>query len=88
MIEINGEEYTYEKFREDMIRMFDSFRKKSSKHFGECNCEGCECNKCPLDGEEAFGEDICMNSRNNAFKIVERVHRWAKDHPKPKEKVL
>ena len=34
MIEINGEEYTYEKFRKDMIRMFDSFRKKSSKHFG------------------------------------------------------
>lgn len=72
----NGEEYTEEKFKKDKARMFDTIRWKESNHFGECNCSDCKCCKCPLDDG-----DICICSFYDSFQVIERVHKWAKEHP-------
>lgn len=64
-------------FKRELIRMWDSLRATS---FGEKNCTGVICEKCPL-------LDINCESSTNAFEMIEIVEKWAKENPQKKFKI-
>lgn len=64
-----------EEYKKTLIRMWDSVREGYTK--GEYNCNGVECEKCPI--ESMCGSGV-VNMRN-AHEIIEFVERWAKEHP-------
>ena len=66
---------TKEEYKKTLIRMWDSVRKGYTK--GEYNCNGVECEKCPI--ESMCGSGV-VNMRN-AHELIEFVEQWAKEHP-------
>ena len=64
-----------EEYKKTLIRMWDSVREGYTK--GEYNCNGVECEKCPI--ESMCGSGV-VNMRNS-HEIIEFVERWAKEHP-------
>lgn len=60
-----------EEYKKELIRMFDGLRKD---HKGEQECNGVRCDECPL-------YDFECSCTSDAFKIVEIVTKWSKEHP-------
>lgn len=63
------DERTYKK---EIVRMWDSIR--DDKYKGSCDCDGVQC--C----EECALYDIKCGSSTNAFKMIEAVEKWSKEH--------
>ena len=74
---IDGKEYTQEQFRRDLIRMFDTLRKRSSERMGSIHCADMECRDCPLT--------ICIESTDDMesryYACFKDVYKWAHEHP-------
>lgn len=66
---------TEEEYKKELIRMFDSLRKN---HKGEDSCLGINCEQCPFRNDEYTCNDL---TAFDAFKIVEIVTKWSKEHP-------
>lgn len=65
-----------EEYKKELIRMFDSLRKT---HKGEDSCLGItNCEQCPFRNGEYTCNDL---TAFDAFKIVEIVTKWSKEHP-------
>lgn len=78
-IEIDGEFYTEEQYKKDLMRMFDAFRDETNK--GTKDCKSVKCNECPIkcfcgNAFSDFGED-----HFETFKKIKLVYNWAKEHP-------
>lgn len=65
-----------DEYEKELIRMFDSLRKN---HKGEDSCLGINCEQCPFRNDEYTCNDL---TAFDAFKIVEIVTKWSKEHPK------
>ena len=72
---VNGNEYSEEKFRKDLIRMLDAYRDKDAQ-MGVPECYGVECNVCPL-----CKNSCCKRRTTNSFKTIGIVYEWVKEHP-------
>ena len=72
---VNGNEYTEEQFRKDLIRMLDVYRDKDAQ-MGVPECSGVECYVCPL-----YKNSCCKRRTTNSFKTIVLVYNWAQEHP-------
>lgn len=72
---IDGNEYSEEEFRKDLIRMLDAYRDKDAQ-MGVPECSGVECYVCPL-----YKNSCCKRRTTNSFKTIGLVYNWAKEHP-------
>lgn len=66
---------TKEKYKRDLIRMWDSVR---STRKGEKNCGGISCADCPFKGK-ICGEDTAAIF--NAHEAIEIIENWGKENP-------
>ena len=75
---IDGEEYTEEQYKKDLIRLFDYVRKKDSENRGELNCDDVYCCDCPL-------KNVCFYSGWGptyiSYDYIDAVYKWSKKHP-------
>ena len=71
---VNGNEYTEDQFRKDLIRMLDAYRDKDAQ-MGVPECYGVECNVCPL-----CKNSCCERRTTNSFKTIGIVYEWAIEH--------
>ena len=74
---------TKEEFKKEYIRMMDSIRDKKTS---APNCYNVLCSKCPLynvchDDTTDYNENTYESASYKAFKIIEIVEEWAKEHP-------
>ena len=67
---------TKEEFQREYIRMMDSLRDSNSIYRGELSCIGVSCSDCPL-----YFNDRCNGNGSMAFKVIEIVEKWSKEHP-------
>lgn len=67
-----------EKYQKELIRMWDSLR--DDKHKGKAMCEGVICKDCRL-------YDTDCEKQINAFRMIEIIEKWSKEHPPKKYKV-
>jgi hypothetical protein len=75
---INDEEYTEDRFKKDVARMFDTFRDSDcSEYMGSTNCEGVDCDDCPLYSDFYS----CEDSKDDSFERIKIVYKWAQEHP-------
>lgn len=75
---VNGDEYTEEKFKKDVARMFDTFRDRDcSEYMGSATCIGVDCDDCPLYSDFYS----CEDSKDDSFERIKIVHEWAIEHP-------
>lgn len=74
---VDGNEYSEEQYKRDLIRMFDSIR---NEYRGFTNCDGVYCGDCPIN----TGIGDC--NKLHRYEVIEIVYKWAKDHPEAKEK--
>ena len=74
-VTVNGNEYSEEKFRKDLTRMFNTYRDKDSRDMGNTNCCGVNCNACPLY------KVSCNRKTINSFKTIGIVYEWSQEHP-------
>lgn len=72
---VDGNEYSEEKFRKDLIRMLDAYRDKDAQ-MGVSECYGVSCDVCPL-----CKNSCCERRTTNSFKTIGFVYEWAKEHP-------
>jgi hypothetical protein len=75
MATVNGNEYSEEKFKKDLTRMFDAYRGKDDSDMGNMNCNGVCCDDCPLY------KVSCNMKTTNSFKTIGIVYEWALEHP-------
>ena len=73
---VNGNEYSEEEFREDLTRMFDTYRRKDNSNMGKMNCNGVCCDDCPL-----YKASCNRIKSSNSFKTIATVYEWALEHP-------
>jgi hypothetical protein len=73
---VNGYEYSEEKFRKDLTRMFDAYRDKEDRNMGNMNCNGVSCDVCPLHKSLC-----CKRKTTNSFETIGLVYEWALKHP-------
>lgn len=64
-----------EEYKKTLIRMWDSVREGYTK--GEYNCNGVECERCPMDSVCGSG----VVNMKNAHELIEFAEKWAKEHP-------
>ena len=69
---VNGNEYSEEEFREDLTRMFDTYRRKDNSNMGKMNCNGVCCDDCPL-----YKASCNRIKSSNSFKTIATVYEWA-----------
>lgn len=62
-----------ETYKRELVRMWDSLR--DDKHKGYDDCNGVECEECPLN--ELKG---CKNLLINYFELNEIVEKWSESH--------
>lgn len=72
---VNGNEYTEDQFRKDLIRMLDVYRDKDAQ-MGVPECYGVSCDVCPL-----CKNSCCERRTTNSFKTIGFVYEWALKHP-------
>lgn len=72
---VDEHEYSEEKFRKDLTRMFDTYRGKDKSDMGNMNCNGVCCDDCPLY------KVSCNMKTTNSFKTIGIVYEWALEHP-------
>lgn len=72
---VNGNEYSEDQFRKDLIRMLDAYRDKDAQ-MGVPECSGVECYVCPL-----YKNSCCKRRTTNSFKTIGLVYEWALKHP-------
>lgn len=68
-----------EEYEKEIVRMWDSLR-TDSENKGYYGCADVTCKKCPL-------KDIRCSKPVNAFKMIEAVEKWSKEHQPKKYKV-
>lgn len=73
-VAVNGYEYSEEKFRKDLTRMFDTYRGKDDSDMGNMNCNGVCCDDCPLY------KVSCNMKTTNSFKTIGIVYEWSLKH--------
>lgn len=73
---VDGNEYTKEQFKKDLVRMFDICRKSNGndEDIGEATCRGVNCDACPLSS-------VCNTAKYMSFETIKTVHEWAQEHP-------
>ena len=72
---VNGNEYSEDQFRKDLIRMLDVYRDKDAQ-MGVPECYGVSCDVCPL-----CKNSCCKRRTTNSFKTIGLVYEWALKHP-------
>lgn len=72
---VDGNEYTEDQFKKDLIRMLDAYRDKDAQ-MGVPECSGVECYVCPL-----YKDSCCKRRTTNSFKTIGLVYEWALKHP-------
>lgn len=70
---------TKEEYEKEVVRMWDSLR-TDSENKGYYGCADVSCRKCPLHG-------IRCSKPINAFKMIDVVEKWSKEHPQKKYRV-
>lgn len=76
-VKIDGNTYTEEEFQRDLKRYLDTLNEDLSPCKFKQDCE-----RCMFSNHELCGK-YYINSRpiKNSFEIIEKVYRWAKEHP-------
>lgn len=76
---IDGKEYTQEQFRKDLVRMFDTLRKRNSERMGSIHCADMECRDCPLT--------MCIENTDDMeiryLACFKDVYEWAQENHIP-----
>lgn len=75
----NEVHYSEAEFKRDLRRYFDTL--EETVHCHPCKLSE-DCEKCMFFNHELCGK-YYVNSRpiKNSFEIIEKVYRWAKEHP-------
>ncbi|HAN58943.1 MAG TPA: hypothetical protein DCQ45_08155 [Erysipelotrichaceae bacterium] len=74
---VNGNEYSEDQFKKDLIRMFDGIREENSEYMGTSRCTDVKCEHCPLPS--------CLESydemKSKCFEGIGDVYEWSQEHP-------
>lgn len=66
---------TNKEYQQQLVRMWDSIRSDCK---GTSGCSSVDCNFCPFNGKVC---NLATNTIFNAYKSIEIVENWAKQHP-------
>lgn len=78
---INGETYTSEQYKKDLIRYWDSLRQDLPGSLGLASCVGVKCKKCMLRDNCIDQDDIEECDKYYAYDNILKIYKWAKAHP-------